>query len=81
MMDFSYGFIPFFGFGLIFMILFWGLILFGVVAFVKWAMGVNGNGQAKQMEGKSAMDILSERFARSEISKEEFEEKKKVLKA
>jgi putative membrane protein len=80
MMDFSYGYMPFFGFGAIFMILFWGLIIWGFVAFVRWAAGQNGGIQPKNKEGNSAVEILKERYAKGEIDKNEFDEKMKDLK-
>ncbi len=79
-MDFGYGYMPFMGFGFIFMLLFWGVIIWGFVAFVKWVAGANGGAQAKNGEGKSAVEILKERYAKGEIDKNEFEDKKKDLK-
>lgn len=62
-------------FGLIFMILFWILIVLGAVVAIKWLI-VQLIGARK---GKSALDILKERYVRGEISQEEFKEKKKDL--
>ncbi|HJZ23172.1 MAG TPA: SHOCT domain-containing protein [Candidatus Babeliales bacterium] len=62
------------GFGWIFMIVFWVLIILGVVALVRY-LGRSG----QQQEHRTPLDILKERYARGEINKKEFEEKKKDL--
>lgn len=59
------------------MIAFWmGIIAFIVLA-VRW-FG-KGSGNRGQLAEKSAIDLLNERFARGEIEKEEYEERKRVL--
>lgn len=66
------------GFGWIFMILFWGVIILGIVALVKWlSTGTNDNNRPRPP--KTALEILEERYARGEIEREEFEQKKHDL--
>jgi len=70
----GYGFSGFAPFGFTFMILWWVLIIAGIVALVRWLSHTSG------MQGsKSALDILKERYARGEIDKKEFDERKKDL--
>lgn len=56
-------------FGLVHMLVWWLLIILGIVALSKFAFG-HKKGDAQQ---DSALTILRERFARGEIGKEEFD--------
>lgn len=65
-----------FGFSWVFMLLFWGLIIAGVVIAIKWFMDQSRGTQGQE---RTPLDILKERYAKGEINKEEFESKKKDL--
>ncbi|MDP2599051.1 MAG: SHOCT domain-containing protein [Candidatus Liptonbacteria bacterium] len=73
----NFGFWPFGGFGWIFMILWWVLIVAGVVALIKWLSDQSHDNNSTR--GKSPLDLLNDRYAKGEINKKEFEEKKKDL--
>lgn len=62
------------GFGWLFMILFWVLVIIGIVALVRWLPG--GGGGAS---GNRALEILKERYARGEIDEEEFRKRARDL--
>ncbi|MBX3646869.1 MAG: SHOCT domain-containing protein [Rhodocyclaceae bacterium] len=62
------------GFG---MILFWGLIVVVIAVLLRVLWG--GGAPAERGQGRSALDVLKERYARGEIEREEFEQKKRDL--
>ncbi|MBF0280758.1 MAG: SHOCT domain-containing protein [SAR324 cluster bacterium] len=55
------------------MILIWGGIAFLLAASVKWLLS------RPRQSGNSSLDIIKERFARGEISQEEYQTMKKEL--
>ena len=56
------------------MLLFWILLILGVIALIRY-LGRSG----QQQENKTPLEILKERYAGGEINKKEFEEMKKDL--
>lgn len=65
------------GFGWIFMLLFWALLILGVIAVAKWLMGGSSAGSAPPV--RTPLQILEERYARGDIDREEFEQRKRDL--
>jgi putative membrane protein len=82
-------------FGMIFMLVFWVLVIVAIVYLIRWLAvssrtggreGRHWGAQTGGREGRhwgahedSSIEILKKRYARGEIDKEEFEEKRKVL--
>jgi putative membrane protein len=66
-------------FGPLIMIAFWIAIIVGIVFLIRWLIiSTRSAGQRPHLED-SALEILKRRYARGEIGKEEFEEKKRDL--
>ena len=65
------------GFGMIGMALFWVLVILGIVVLVR-RVGGSSSSSGPPLS-KTALDILNECYARGEIDKQEFEEKKRDL--
>lgn len=67
-------------FGPLFMILVLALVIAAAVLLVRWLAGPPHSLQLPHgPPGRSALDILKERYARGEINKEEFEERRRTL--
>lgn len=71
----SYG--PGFFFGPILMVIFWVIVVALIVSMIKRAHG--GHGGCCGHGGSDALEVLKERYAKGEIDKKEFTEKKKDL--
>ena len=65
------------GFGGVFMILFWVLVILGILYLLKI---LRESGSQSEKKNETAREVLEKRFARGEISKEEFEDATEVLK-
>ena len=66
-------------FGPIMMIVFIAVAVVVVVLLVRWLGGPGYGGALHGPPGKTPLDILKERFAKGEIDKEEFEERRRAL--
>jgi putative membrane protein len=66
-------------FGPLFMILMLAALLAAVVLVVRWLGGPGTALPHHPYPGRTSLDILKERFARGEIDKQEFEERRRVL--
>jgi len=68
-----------FGFGWIITIIIWALIIWAIIAFIRAVSGKSGLDWRMQDKENSALKILKERYAKGEINKEEFEQKRKDI--
>ncbi len=65
-------------FGGVWMLVFWGAII-GLVVWAIMRVTKRGDGRSGNSKEASALDIARERYARGEISRDEFEQLKKDL--
>lgn len=59
---------------LLFMVLFWGLVIVGLVLAIRWLLH-----QGREPRADTALETLRQRYARGEIDREEFLAKKRDL--
>ena len=64
------------GFGMGFMWIFW---VVAIVIVFSFAWSYYGEGKGSENSAPSALDVLKQRYARGEINKEEYEQKRKDL--
>ncbi len=64
------------------MVLFWGLVIAGIVVLARYlGGGRQGGAPAVDREGPSAEELLDERFARGEIDQDEYTRQRELLRA
>lgn len=64
--------------GWIFMILVWGVIIFVLILAVRWVIQQGNPGNKKQAP-QAPLEILKARYARGEISRDEYDQMKRDL--
>jgi putative membrane protein len=75
MMWWHWGGLGWMGLGFLWMIIFWGAI----IALIVWAVRRSTGHHSYRIDTHSALDIAKERYAKGEITKEQFEQIKKDL--
>jgi putative membrane protein len=63
----------------IIMVAFWIAVIVAIVFLIRWLIKTPRTGEQWARPEDSALEILKRRYARGEIDKQEFEEKKKDL--
>jgi putative membrane protein len=71
------------GFGILLMLLFWALVILGIVAVVRW-LSSESQGRRERAAGappraQTPLEIVRERYARGEIDRDEYEQKRRDL--
>ena len=68
------------GWGGVMMVLFWLLLVVGAVLLLRQLLGLRREqGSPEPSTPRTALNILQERYARGEIGREEFEQKRRDL--
>jgi putative membrane protein len=61
------------------MLIFWALVIGAVIVLVRWLSAKSSATDVPGTRRESPLDILRERYARGEIDKEEFEQRRRDL--
>ena len=67
-------------FGILIMVLFWGLVIAAIVLGIRWLVRADRRGSHEGPATPDALELLRERYARGEIDEAEYERRKIVLK-
>lgn len=67
------------GWGWIFMLFFWGLVIVALIFLIRWLASPGRSRLSSEKPPDSALEILRQRYAKGEIDKEEFDQKKRDL--
>jgi putative membrane protein len=62
-------------FMMLMMLAFWGVVIAGIVVAIRWLVGYGRHSRPPD----AALDILRQRYARGDITRDEFEAKKRDL--
>lgn len=65
------------GLGMVHMLLFWVLVILGIAALLRW-LGSGSSGSSSEMPPR-AIDILKARYAKGELTREQFEQMKREI--
>ena len=65
------------GAGWLFMLLFWGVVIFEIVGVVRWLYSPGSH--ASLLGQNPALDTLRQRYARGEIGRDEYEQMRRDL--
>lgn len=63
--------------GIVQMLLWWVLVILGIAVLAKWLFG--GGPRRDERGADRALEILGERYARGEINKDEYEQKRRDI--
>ncbi len=66
-------------FSMMLVLLFWIAVIIAIVFFIRWLITSTGRKRKETRAGDPAFEILKMRYAKGEINKQEFEEKKRDL--
>jgi putative membrane protein len=67
-------------FGILILVLFWGLVIAAIVLAARWLIRADRRGSHEGPAMPDALELLRQRYARGEIDEAEYERRRTVLK-